>query len=698
MSLRDAEIERLYFLTGVHPADFFESCYSQANELVMALGYFSGSAFGVVPSGLLEFIRRDGRMRIVCNDRLYQPDIDAIRSAHTDQNRERITRETFIEFLRNAHPVREFGFKCLSYMIQLGTLELKIARASSLVHYKLGSFSDSDGNKVLFTGSVNYTISGLLFNKEQIQTTLSWSNNADRQFVFDTDAQIRAILNNQVKDFDVIDSSELTDSICEQFPVGDLKELENEYSLLSKEMVKLRSSIGNVCPDGGFFSFPAGIQPRGYQSEAISYWVDQRWKGLLSMATGTGKTLTSLFAVDMISRTLNHVSTVLILVPKNDLVHQWTNEVKEYYDGELIASTEGLERWKRRLSSVALLRYAEERRLVMIFTYDSFVSNTSSILSRIPVNDTVLIADEVHNFGSELRRKQLPLTIPFRIGLSATPTRQFDKEGTEAIYEYFCQNSAPYEISISDAIRLRVLVPYKYFPIKVLLTEEEGETYSSLTNEIVRLSSMTSDTNINSDQSFLSLKLKERHRIIERAENKEVALIEALSIHIKRFGPIVRALFFVPDGSIDGELYSRRYIRLLVERFSLRVAEYVGGSSSTLLTGFAKGDIQALVVKQMLNEGVNIPSVDVAFFISSSTTEREFVQRRGRVLRKAPGKQVAYIYDLVVVPPPGVNSPSFAKSILQGETRRLQLFSDNAQNSAESSRLLSEISLGGTLE
>lgn len=691
MSLRDAQIERLYFLTGHHPADFFQTCYSQADELVMALGYFSGSAFGVVPSGLLEFIRRDGRIRIVCNDRLYQPDIDAIRSAHDDQGAEPITKEALIEFLRNAHPVREFGFKCLSYMIQLDTLELKIARASSLVHYKLGTFTDSGGNKVLFTGSVNYTISGLLFNKEQIQTTLSWNNESDRLFVHDTDIQIRTLLHNDVDDIDVVDSSQLTEAICERFPVGDLKELENDYALLSEEMSKLRSSVGVVRPDKGFFSFPSGLRPRSYQSEAISYWVEHLWKGLFSMATGTGKTLTSLFAVDLLSKTLRDVSTVLILVPKNNLVDQWAQEIVEYYDGDLITSSEGRDQWMRRLSSIAVLRFAEERPLVIIFTYDSFVSHANSVLSRIPVKDTVLIADEVHNFGSELRRKQLPLCIPHRIGLSATPTRQFDGEGTDAILEFFCPKSAPYEISIGDAIRLSVLVPYKYYPTKVMLTDEEGEAYSTITDEIVRLSSMMSENDSKADRSFLEIKLKERHRIVERAENKEIALIEALSGHINRYGPILRALFFVPDGSNDGVLYSRRYLRLLVDRFSLRVAEYVGGSPPALLSGFAKGDIQALVVKQMLNEGVNIPSVDVAFFISSSTTEREFIQRRGRVLRKAPGKEVAYIYDLIVVPPDDMGDTRSTKSILKGEMKRLELFSDNALNSAESSRLLAQL-------
>jgi superfamily II DNA or RNA helicase len=694
VSLKQADIQRLYFLSGTHPIDFFSKCYDCATQLKMTLGYFSGSAFGVSPIGLLNFIENDGSISIVCNDRLFQPDIDAIIAGHQIPNR-RITKDALLNLLRASDASNQFGFKALSYMLQLGTLQLKIARATTLVHFKLGLFKDPQGDRVLFTGSVNYTISGLLFNKEQIQTTPDWTNEADHVFVTSTEKQIDLLFQNQVDDIDVVNSEDLKDIITDTYPVRDFDELREDYELVKKFVATERLHKVEQTFENRFLSFPNHIQPRPYQQEAISYWVENGWSGLLSMATGTGKTLTALFALATLAKHKPNVMHVLILVPTNALVTQWTSEISPLYDGFLVTSLEPTDTWKKRISSRAILNYGSPQPSVFIFTYDSYVINAEYILSRLDQANTVLVADEVHNFGSALRRKNLPVGIKHRLGLSATPVRQYDEEGTQVLFEFFSPSSDPYEVTIGDAIRFGALVPYYYYPIIVRLSDLESEQYEALTKRIRKFlgaESLKSDAKMKDNLSKL---LKQRHRILERAEGKEEALEEVLNRYIREHGALKGAIVFAPDGSRDGELYSDIYVRLLSQRSGVRVASYVSGSSASLLDGLAYGDIDVIVAKKMLDEGVNIPSIRNAFFVASSTSTREFVQRRGRVLRKSPGKTSASIFDFVAVPQIESTASTYGQSagdsILKSEIRRMEVFAEHALNTGHALRIMNNL-------
>jgi superfamily II DNA or RNA helicase len=304
----------------------------------------------------------------------------------------------------------------------------------------------------------------------------------------------------------------------------------------------------------------------------------------------------------------------------------------------------------------------------------------------------LIIADEVHRFGSEGLRELLPEGIKYRIGLSATPKREFDEEGTAAIFDYFCEHNEPFVIDIKQAIELEILCPYNYYPIFVELTEEELREYSTLSERIRRVMITSKDSKQNkSEKKSLTLLLKRRHRIIEQAENKISAFREQIEYLKNSESSIHKAIVYVPEGTSDGEELINHYSRILWHEFQIPNSKYVQGAKKQLLDDFKNGFIRVLLAKKRLDEGVNIPQIRQAFFISSSTVEREFVQRRGRILRKAEDKEYAEIFDFLVVPPKYFDIQlldSDIKSIVKNELKRAESFALNAKNKYKALRLI----------
>jgi DNA phosphorothioation system restriction enzyme len=428
---------------------------------------------------------------------------------------------------------------------------------------------------------------------------------------------------------------------------------------------------------------------RAYQETAIASWLKAKGKGILQMATGTGKTITALAAATQLAT--KGLQAVIVLCPYKHLVTQWATECRKF-EMEPILAFETMARWSDDLTT-RLSRVSTEEGyfLCVIVTNSTFCSD--AFQQRLPYfpTRTLLIADEVHNLGAERNANALPESVQLRLGLSATPERWFDEEGTQRLFDYFGRILEP-QLGIREAIELGALTRYRYYPILVELTPDEREEYLELSAKISRFFDEREDE---SKSTALNALLLKRARLVGAAANKLPALRKIADKHRNS----THMLFYCGDGQVDSDeddAVIRRQVeevaRILGNEMQIRVATYTAETSTDdreeLRNDLASGKLQGLVAIRCLDEGVDIPSVRMAVILASSTNPRQFVQRRGRVLRTAPGKEHAEIYDMIVVPPQVEIVTSSERNLIRKELIRFAEFADIALNAGEARGIL----------
>ncbi len=442
------------------------------------------------------------------------------------------------------------------------------------------------------------------------------------------------------------------------------------------------------------FTRPTWVEERPYQTHAVEQWIDSGAQGILKMATGTGKTITSLLAAERVSRAFEGEISLVVAVPYQHLVEQWAEDVRDF-GAEPILAYKSRNNWQEQLQQQVLAFNTGARgTLSVITTHNTFATDAfQAELGRISKENQMLIADEVHHLGAPHLKSALPEQIPMRLGLSATPQRWYDDEGTDALHQYFT-GGVSYEYSLSEAIENGALCEYYYIPHIVELTDEEALEYEELSAKIGRLASRMDDDLGDADiQSNHKLKhaLFKRARLLGTAEGK----LERLSELIPEQGDIHHTLVYCGDGSVEGESSGRtkRHVDATVEllRAELGVrarrftAEENQDERERLLAEFERGDLDALVAIRCLDEGVDVPATETAYILASSSNPRQFVQRRGRILRPHENKEFAVVHDFVVSPPERLASgdgPVFAseRSLVRKELERVMMFAESARN------------------
>lgn len=442
---------------------------------------------------------------------------------------------------------------------------------------------------------------------------------------------------------------------------------------------------------------PKWLEPREYQHEAVEAWKRQNGQGVLNMATGTGKTITALLAATELQDLQDGRLALIIAAPYQHLVEQWRAELREF-GGHPYLAYQSRATWADDVAA-AITEYTNRSRdfLSIITTHTTFASSHfQQLLARLDGVETLLIADEVHHLGSPHLRTALPEHIRARLGLSATPERWYDDEGTSALYAYF-SNGVVFEYGLAEAIENGYLSEYYYVPHIVELTDEETEDYLALSKAIGRL---LHDEDIDlaaggpTDEQLKMLLFK-RARLIGTAENK----IELLRDLLERTGldDLRHALVYCGDGSVEvddeGEEVKRQ-LRVITEllgtELGLRVHQFTyeedQPTRKRLLEEFEEGTLQALVAIRCLDEGVDVPATKTAFMLASSTNPRQFVQRRGRILRPHESKNYSVIHDCIVTPPERTYATEetdtfeIERNLLKKELQRVATFAEHARN------------------
>ena len=697
------------------PERFFNDGLKNSTEFDLKLGYFSSAVISVLAEGFATFISRGGYMRLIINHIVSKKDKEAITDGVmgniidcTDLSNFQYLKTTFNEY-------QEQFFRCLAYMISQKRIDIRIIKPrgqKGIAHTKTGQFRDGD-SITAFTGSANFTISGLFNNIENISIDRSDS----------IDVMVQKRIAKQRKDFDAIMSGEkkgieylspkdLVEAISTNYGNSDIEELLDVERKL-KEVKRSDRPVATTAQEEltvALPSFPYD-KPRDYQMQAFENWKNNGQQGLFAMATGTGKTITSLNCLLEIYKR-NGYYKAIILVPTITLVNQWEKECWKFNFGNIIKVYSKNAEWR---SKIELLQMAEKYRkpneptqnFIIISTYASFArENVFSILNSFERAKVLLIADEAHNMGSPSILKRLG-TINYlrRIGLSATPERQFDEDTNKKLYRFFgAEEKFTFEYSMEEAIQKGVLCRYYYYPHLVKLTDEEMANYVELSEKISKYFNYNSGEFDMKDEILMGLLLA-RKRIIHKAANKLDAFKKIIEERYEKNGNLKYSLIYVPEGNkpdyfpeadlfdkaeqVADDAVSDHLIDIYTEAVMrvdkyITVRKFVSGQKDRdeILADFAKGKLQVLTSMKCLDEGVDVPRSELAIFCASTGNPRQFIQRRGRVLRKHPDKYMAEIHDLVVAPEVSATSASYKMEqlLLKGELMRVKNFSMLSEN------------------
>ncbi len=430
---------------------------------------------------------------------------------------------------------------------------------------------------------------------------------------------------------------------------------------------------------------PPSLQLRQYQRVAVANWFANQGRGTLKMATGSGKTITALAIATELYNKIN-LQVLLVICPYCHLVNQWARE-SEKFGLKPILAFDSARSWQNKLAAgLYEVRSGHRAFLTIITTNATLMGDSLRSQLRYFPEKTLIIGDEVHNLGAPRLGESLPRNIGLRLALSATPERHFDEEGTEAILDYFGPVLQP-ELTLADAIRQKALVHYLYYPILVELTEAETRKYSYLTQKIGW--ALWGDEKVEKNDALTTL-LMQRSRLIGAAANKLIALRELM---INRLDTS-HTLFYCGDGSVEGATRKNNNrqltetAKLLGAELGYRVNTYTAATPSEerekLRRQFESGELQGLVAIRCLDEGVDIPAIRNAVILASSSNPRQFIQRRGRILRRHPGKERATLFDMIVLPPDlGRETLEVERNLLRKELKRFLEFADLADNAGE---------------
>lgn len=431
--------------------------------------------------------------------------------------------------------------------------------------------------------------------------------------------------------------------------------------------------------------FPHNLNLRKYQHQAVANWLENKGRGTLKMATGSGKTIIALaIALELYEQI--GLQAILIVCPTQHLVSQWSRECQRFNLKPITAMTR-VDNWQGELSNQLYnLQNSTQSFLTIITTNSTLISNSfQSQLKYFPAK-TLIVGDEAHNLGSNQSESCLPRNIGLRLALSATPERQYDELGTEALLNYFGTILQP-EFTLGDAIKQGALARYLYYPVFVELTTSEALEYAKLTQRIGW--SLNKNPSFQGNDTLTSL-LNRRSRLIATAENKLTCLKELMTSRLNTS----HTIFYCGDGHLEDDTRQIDAVtHLLGKELGYRVNTYTTDTSleerERLRRQFESGELQGLIAIRCLDEGVDIPTIKTAIILASSSNPRQFIQRRGRILRPHPSKQQATLFDTIVIPPSLERETwEVEKNLLRKELQRFLTFAELADNAQEATTKL----------
>jgi len=707
MSLKDLDIKVEYRSKHIDIAtNFYIPLLTEACIYKRAVAYFSSSSLLEISVGICNLAKRRGKIKLITSPCLSEEDIEAIKKGYA--KRDEIIKKALLSKLEEAKDDFERDrLDLLANLIATNVLEIKIILIDGgigIFHEKLGIIEDDFGNKVAFSGSMNESETAFKKNYETIDVFCNWKiGDEASRFEKKFEAFKNLWVGNDAGVI-IIDFPELSQEIIKKYKRKEQPDFSiDQREYLSCSIEKKRGEVLEV-------KIPNEYKLRDYQEEAIEKWVENGYRGIFDMATGTGKTLTALGAIARISENLKGKLGVIIVCPFQHLVEQWVEDIVKFNIKPIIGySYSPQKNWKNRLKlAVQTLKYdGISSFFCFICTNATFSNEEIQKLFKKIKKPLLLIVDEAHNLGATNIRKTLTEQYTYRLALSATFDRHMDEEGTSILYNFFGKKIIEY--SLGRAIEEKMLTPYDYYPIVVYLTERELNEYNELSKKIKK------ETRVDEKGKFYFSKLGEmllieRSRIVAGATNKIKTLKKELQKYKEENNILVycgatNILREEEDSSVTDEKDIRQIDavkKMMYRELKMKVDRFTANESikerMEIKDRFISGKIQAIVAIKCLDEGVNIPGIKIAFILASTTNPKEYIQRRGRVLRIAPNKEYAEIYDFITLPRDLREAKILSKekleydiSLLAKEIARMKEFSSLSRNNLSCKKLIINI-------
>ena len=669
-------------------------CYDRA------VGYFSSQVFKIAAEGISTFIQNKGRMRLIIGTFTSIDDYDALIRG---QDKDEIIKKYGDNFINDFDKFNEdllikFRIDCLSWLMASGQLEVKVAyRKNGIFHAKFGILKDKNENKIAFNTSGNDSRNAFEegYNYEELSAFRSWDHGQIESVSYHTN-KFEELWNNNSSNTYVDDLSPNMRNYLAQRANGlnkdeltlekeiDLNNLENNHN------VKKRGPSQPTKINGHDFEI------KEHQRSALNNWQNNEFKGIFALATGTGKTITSIYGATKLYMERKSLC-LIIIVPRISLADQWFDELIKF-NITAIKCYEGYSRWESKLSD-SINKFETK---TLDFFCAVVVNNTlaterfQNLIELISKDKMMVIGDECHHHGSKIFNESLPKNAKYRIGLSATPDHYINEENNDRLKSYYGEVVETF--SLEEAISKKILCPYDYNVIPVKLTPDEQDSYRELSREIGQLMSYTNNT----ENSQLGNLLARRSRLLANAENKLPALRNMIEI----MQPQPFSLFYCGEGETVEELFydgefivetSRQIdqLSLLLEEKNWKTSKFTNTENrwerKLILENFKSSSIDALVAMKCLDEGIDIPLCKTAFILASSNNNRQWVQRRGRILRKHRDKEKAIIYDFVIIPEIFNENNKHDRKLVENEILRVKEFRKSSLNPDDSYQILSPV-------
>ncbi len=649
--------------------DFYVPCLENATLYSRAVGFFSSTSMLAVSKGLTALIRSGGKMRLVASPYLMPEDIEAI-AIGLKQREEIVTRVILQELDKEFSDVARDRIACLAWLLERGVLDIKLAvpknaNRQSIYHEKLGIFSDAEENIIAFTGSANESSTALIDNFECIDVFRSWKPEEQKRALRKVE-NFQRLWENKTPKVEVMGFPEAAARSLLKYSPDRPPTIEPDLTPKQKSwLVAERGGSYNIDKQKPQKYLKVHLRP--LQEEALKAFKNSDRRGILAMATGAGKTITALAC----GANIDHIEVIFICAPTKDLVSQWLKELeaRTTFPPAIVATGEAkvwLEKLFRKIRLINRKKFPRQPPVIVIGTYSGLSKPRLGDLIKdaggLP-EYSLLIGDEVHTAGANVYRNILRDDFKYRLGLSATPIRSHDEEGTEYVLDYF--DGIIYEFSLEDAIAAGILCEYQYQVYITSLTDEEHEKYQQMSVKIARLLN-SEDRSDREKANSLAIR---RAKIIKSAESK----IDLLDRILQDYPP-QKSMIYCANIEEANDISSR------LARNGVKVARYSSEDKERqkILNQFANGYLDALVAVKCLDEGVDVPAASQAIILASDNSERQFIQRRGRILRAAPKKAIATLIDILVVPP----MTEERVKLIGSEVKRVKLFADTASNRA----------------
>ncbi|MCY4424518.1 MAG: DEAD/DEAH box helicase family protein [Acidimicrobiaceae bacterium] len=672
-----------------------------ADDARVSAGFFTSRCLAQIAGGLAAFINdSDAILDLMVSPEISEEDREAIRRGIREP--EVVIAEALQRLFVEAHlsdsAVQRHTVDTLAYLVASGRLRLRVViMERGMYHKKIWLFRAGD-EWLAVHGSGNATERGLLVNGEQMSIDRAWQDGPR------SEARVQIFLEQWDRQWENLHPTALTVEVSQAL------EILRGYAADSPPTVSdfweawQRDHAAGLEPDlpPAMRHAPTDHQLQvpnrliwrdgrfGHQGRAVDALVKEAG-GIVAIATGGGKTVTALIAAtEMQNREPRHIC-VVVLVPSRPLARQWTEDIRAFGVDPVVLTGTGTQDRRAELERVALGFATEQPRTEVIVMSNALFAKVNSSerrwLTSLPETvELVLIADEVHNLGTPSFINDPPDYFTRRIGLSATPIRQYDPDGTDQLFDYF-GGPPVFEFSLGDAIEAGCLVPYSYYLHVVKLDAVEMEHYEFLTEELIRAGFRIDDDGVTvALNPRVERLLRERRGLIEQADAK----LPALEAELRRMGTdaVTKTLIYTSAKPTVLEKPKQiTAVNAILESLHIISHQYTSRETGTsrsqsILERFKSGDYQVLTAMKVLDEGVDIPDTDTAFLLASSTVRREWVQRRGRILRQAPNKDVAHLHDFLVIPPD--SETSIGQSLLKSELRRAAEFASIADNEFDS--------------